>query len=239
MHLLYADESGSVSDDEQDIFVLAGISLFERQGFWFANRLDSIARTFNPADPSSIELHGNPMHQGKKYWRQFPFLQRTQAIKDCLQIITRSHPSNRVFVCVISKSQLAKASNLNKTLINDPIHLAFEQLSTRFDHYLARMHKSNDTQRGIIIFDKSTYESTIQNLAINFRTIGHTWGVLRNFSEVPLFLDSRATRLIQLADLIAYATYRKYASKDDSYFNVFQSRIDQNAGTTHGLYEFV
>ena len=238
MYLLYADESGSISDPAQDVFVLAGISLFERQGYWFANRLDAIANRFNPADPNAIELHGNPLHQGKKFWRQFPFEQRSQAIKDCLQIIKRSHPSNRVFVCVIKKSSLTTAA-AEGNLSQDPIRHVFEQLSTRFDHYLARLHKANDTQRGIIIFDKSTYESTIQNLATNFRTIGHTWGILRNFSEVPLFLDSRASRLIQLADLIAYSTYRKYASNDDSYFSIFESRIDQNAGTKHGLYEFL
>ena len=59
-----------------------------------------------------------------------------------------------------------------------------------------RLHKANDTQRGIIIFDKATYKSTIQNLATDFRTIGHEWGVVRNLSEVPLFLDSKASRLV-------------------------------------------
>lgn len=238
MHLLYADESGSISDPSQDYFVLAGLSLFERQGYWFANRMDAVAHRFNPADPSSVELHGSPMHSGRKFWRQFPFLQRSDAIVDCLKIILRSHPSNRIFVCVIKKSSLANAS-VNGTLSYDPIKQAFEQLSTRFDHYLTRLHKSNDTQRGIIIFDKSTYETTIQNLATNFRTIGHTWGILRNFSEVPLFLDSRASRLIQLADLIAYATYRKYSSNDPKYFSVFESRVDQDARAVHGLYEFL
>jgi hypothetical protein len=30
MHLLYADESGSVGDPKQQFFVLAGFSVFER-----------------------------------------------------------------------------------------------------------------------------------------------------------------------------------------------------------------
>lgn len=56
-----------------------------------------------------------------------------------------------------------------------------------------------------MIFDKSTYEETIQNLATDFRTVGHQWNVIANLAEVPLFLDSKASRLIQLADLVAYA----------------------------------
>lgn len=238
MYLLYADESGSINDPSQDYFVLAGISLFERQSYWFSERMDAIAHRFNPADPNAVELHGNPMHGGRKFWRQFPFAAREAAIKDCLKIITRSHISNRVFVSVVKKSSLTAAAAAGKP-VHEPIKHVFEQLSTRFDQYLRRLHHMNDTQRGIIIFDKSTYESTIQNLATDFRTIGHTWGILRNFAEVPLFLDSRASRLIQLADLIAYSTMRKYASNDDRYFSVFESRIDRHAGTVHGLYEFV
>ena len=72
MHLLYMDESGSVHDPKQNFFVLAGISIFERQGFWLSQELDNIAARFNPADPASVELHGNPMMSGKGMWRNYP-----------------------------------------------------------------------------------------------------------------------------------------------------------------------
>jgi len=69
MYLLYADESGSVSDSKQQFFVLAGFCVFERQGYWIAQELDDIAARFNPADPASVELHGNPMNSGKGIFR--------------------------------------------------------------------------------------------------------------------------------------------------------------------------
>lgn len=119
----------------------------------------------------------------------------------------------------------------------NPIELAFEQIASRFDHFLMRLHKTGDSQRGIIIFDKSTYESTIQSLATDFRTVGHTWGVLRNLAEVPLFLDSKASRLIQLADLIAYAAFRKYEKGDGEFFALVEPRLDSEGGVVHGLYE--
>ena len=100
-----------------------------------------------------------------------------------------------------------------------------------------RLHRQGDTQRGLIIFAKSTYESTIQNLATDFRTYGHSWGVLRNLSEVPLFIDSRASRLTQLADLVAYAAFRKYEHGDDSFFKGVESRVDSEGGILHGLSE--
>jgi hypothetical protein len=116
------------------------------------------------------------------------------------------------------------------------VEFAFEQLSSRFDHYLTRLHKAGDTQRGVILFDKSTYETTLQALATDFRTIGHKWGVIRNFAEVPLFLDSQASRLIQLADLIAYAIFRYYETGDDRFFSIIRNRFDSEGGINHGLY---
>ncbi|MHC5829162.1 MAG: DUF3800 domain-containing protein, partial [Nostoc sp.] len=108
--------------------------------------------------------------------------------------------------------------------------------TSRFDRYLIRQHKNDNTQRGIIIFDKSTYETTIQSLATDFRTIGYSWGVIRNFSEVPLFLDSKASTLIQLADLLAYAIFRHFEKGDSRFFSIIQSRFDSEGGIVHGLH---
>ena len=167
------------------------------------------------------------MNSGKGIFRRFTKADRTAAIADALKIFLASHPSNRLFASVVRKVKVSPV---------DPVEFAFEQLSSRFDHYLTRLHKAGNSQRGIILFDKSTYETTIQSLATDFRTIGHNWGILRNFSEVPLFLDSKASRLIQLADLIAYAIFRNYESNDDQYFSIIKNRFDSEGGIVHGLY---
>jgi len=227
MYLLYADESGSSSDANQQFFVLAGFCVFERQGYWIAQELDKIAARFDPADSANVELHGNPMNGGKGIFRRFSKEERAIAIEDALKIFLASHSSNRLFASVIRKASVSPA---------DPVEFAFEQLSSRFDHYLGRLHKTGNSQRGVIIFDKSTYETTLQSLATDFRTIGHNWGIIRNFSEVPLFLDSKASRLIQLADLIAYAIFRNYERGDDRFFSIIKNRFDSEGGITHGLY---
>jgi hypothetical protein len=227
MCLLYADESGSIHDANQQYFVLAGFCVFERQGYWIAKELDKIAARFNPADPAAVELHGSPMAAGRGVWRQHQKADRMKAMEDALQVFLSSHPSNRLFASVMHKAAVSP---------RDPVEFAFEQLSSRFDHYLTRLHKVGDTQRGIIIFDKSTYETTIQSLATDFRTIGHRWGIIRNFSEVPLFLDSRASRLIQLADMIAYAIFRYFEKGDSRFYSIIQNRFDSEGGVIHGLY---
>lgn len=227
MYLLYVDESGTTHDPGQAYFVLAGFCVFERQGYWLANQLDQIAARFDPADPAAVELHGSPMFGGRKKWRSYPKADRHQAIEDALKILLQSHRSNRLFASVIKKSVVSP---------RDPVEFAFEQLASRFDKYLIRLHRKGDTHRGIIIFDKSTYETTIQSLATDFRTIGYTWGVIRNFSEVPLFLDSKASRLIQLADLVAYAIFSHFEKGEDRFFSIIEPRFDSEGGIIHGLH---
>ncbi|MFZ5879348.1 MAG: DUF3800 domain-containing protein [Chloroflexota bacterium] len=227
MYLLYADESGNITDINQKHFVLAGFCAFERQGYWLSNGLDQIAKRFNPAEPNTFELHGSPMLSGRGKWRHFEKEKRVEAIQDALDLLVRAHPTNRVFASVIRKEVVSPS---------DPVEMAFEQLASRFDHYLMRLHRSGDTHRGLIIFDKSTYESTIQSLATDFRTIGHHWGIIRNFAEVPLFLDSNASRLIQLADLISFAVYRHFEHEDSRFYEIVQKKFDSDGGVLHGLY---
>ena len=227
MHLLYVDESGSTHDPNLQYFVLAGLSVFERQGYWIANELDQIAARFNPADHREIELHGSPMLGGRGMWRRYTKDDRFKAIEDSLKVFADSHITNRLFASVIKKVAVSP---------QDPVEVAFEQLASRFDQYLMRLHRKQDTQRGIIIFDKSTYEAPLQSLATDFRTMGHQWGVIRNFAEVPLFLDSKASRLIQLADIIAYIILRHFERSDSHFFSLIKNRFDSEAGTVHGLH---
>lgn len=227
MHLLYLDDSGAVGDARQQHFVLAGLSVFERQGHWLSERLEAVAARFNPAEPPEVELHGAPMLRGSGRWRKLPLLDRVTAIKDALQVFASSHPSNRAFAVVVRKADIGPI---------DPTSFAFEQLVSRFDHYLMRLHKNGDTQRGLILFDKTTQENAIQNLARNFKANGHSWGIPRNMAEVPVFLDSKASRLIQLADLIAYAIFQKFERNDSQFFDIFAHRFDAVGGRVHGLY---
>lgn len=114
--------------------------------------------------------------------------------------------------------------------------LAFEDLCSRFNLFLNRVyHKNNEKHSGLIILDESAHETTLQKLALNFRNIGTRWGVTSNIQEVPLFVNSKASRCIQLADHIAYAVFRRYNAEDLTYFNVIESCFDSDQEKLHGL----
>lgn len=226
MYLLYADESGSLNDAKQQFFVLAGVSVFERQTYWLTQSLDGIVSKHYPSAPHELELHGSPMHNGRNRWRTIP--DRKAAIIEALSIIKESDKTNRLFAVVVDKSVPSDRSLLE---------IAYEQLASRFDMFLGRLHRDGNTQRGVIIFDKSTYEETIQQLTNSYIRSGHTWGRLRNLSEVPLFIDSEKSRLIQLADLVAFAVFRKYNFNDNTYFDVIKDRFDKEGQVAHGLWQ--
>lgn len=214
---------------DQEHFVLAGVSVFERSAHWLSIELDKIASRFNEQSPSDVELHGSPMFAGKNSWRRHPKQKRVDAIKDALRLIDGRR--YRIFASVVRKGAISP---------EDPVHCTFQQLVTRFDHFLAREHNHfNNTQRGLIIFDKSHKEAPIQSLATQFKVDGHEWGNLRNMAEVPAFIDSKATRLIQLADLVAYAIHRKYEKDDTQFFEVIKRGFDFYGGVQHGFHSIL
>jgi len=54
-------------------------------------------------------------------------------------------------------------------------------------------------------------------------------------AEVPVFLDSRASRLIQLADLVAYAMKRHLVNADSQWFNLIEPRFYREGMRIVGL----
>lgn len=229
MHLLYLDESGTAGDPKHEHFVLAGVAAFERTTHWVEQQLNEVAKQFDANDPQAIELHGSPMRGGRGAWHRHKLQTRIDAIREALKVGASDYHRKGVvlFGAVIRKAALPGV---------DPVEEAFTQLSNRFDLFLRRLYlKHNDRQRGIIVFDKSGTEERIQQLARTFKYAGHEWGKSKNYAEVPVFLDSRASRLIQLADLVAYALFRHFEHADSTFYDVIKHCFDEEGGVQHGL----
>jgi hypothetical protein len=62
---------------------------------------------------------------------------------------------------------------------------------------------------------------------------------LESLVEVPLFVDSKASRLVQAVDLIAWATYNYYERGHSQYFSQIHMRFDSHDGVQHGLTHMV
>lgn len=228
MYLLYLDDSGSVTNPADTHIVLAGLAIFERQPHWLSENLDRIARRLWPDNPVGLEFRGADMLGGKRHWRGIPKDDRLQAYREIMNLVGSSSLV-RLFGAAIHKAAISPA---------DPMEFAFEQICNRFDKFLGRLHRAQNTQRGLIILDESSYETSMQGLARDFRTHGHRWGQLYNLADVPFFVDSKATRLIQLADLIAHAVRRYFEKGEASLFDLISHRFDAEGGVLHGLVHY-
>ncbi len=228
MHLLYVDMSGNVGQPAERHFIMAGVAVFETGIHHVIRELDGIiADHFPRRDIGEVELHGSPMWGGRGFWRQVP--DRRRLIADALEVFRGPSRSNlRAFGMVVEKAAVSP---------DDPVEHAYEQICTRFDKFLMRRYnRRNEKQRGLIVVDKSRYEDTLQGLAHAFRNDATRWGSLRNLSEVPLFVDSRMSRLVQLADLVSFALWRRYERGNMDLLLKIVESFDREGRVYHGLY---
>lgn len=227
MHLLYLDDAGSANNPGERYLVLGGVAVYEAQADWLTRELDIIAAEFDGTHPDSVEFHASVCFSGKVHpWTTVQKEDRKKTIRRVLEVIHRAYDTCNAFACAVRKAAYPGI---------DPMALAFEDLCKRFDLYLQNVSTPDRRERGLIILDESAHETTLQTLSRQFRRIGTQWGGIRNIAEIPMFVDSKASRIIQLADHVAYATYRRYESGDTSYFDIIASRFYQRDGVLHGL----
>ena len=229
MHLLYLDDSGSIANENEEYFVLGGVCVPETSIHWLSNQLEQLASQLSPNNPRQVEFHASEIFSGRRTpWNNFRSKQeRVQIIKNVLLVLQNAYPEIVVFACAIHKKSFPHDDLMSK---------AFEDLSSRFDMYLHRVSSGGRYEKGLVVLDKTTYENSLQELAKSFREEGNRWGSrLKHIPEVPFFVDSKASRLTQLADHIAYAVFRRYNANDLNYFNCIENRFDESDGILHGL----
>lgn len=228
MYLLYADESGHTEDASQKFFVMAGVAVSEYATHKIERDLNEIAAYAVPG-MSAVELHGSCIRSGKGVFRKLSLREREQMIKDALVAGVSAQPDSmaRVFASVVEKVALRG---------KDPLQYGYEQMAMRFDLFLRRRAvRHNDRQRGLILFDECSTSRRIQSFAHDIKKSRHAYGMEHHHAEVPVFLDSRVSRLIQLADLVAYGIFRHYEHGDSQYFDLIKDKFSEMDGIPYGL----
>jgi len=226
VYLLYLDESGAPENADDQYFVMGGICVFERQTHWLSESVDAIGLRHLP-EAGDVEFHATAITAHRTQpWHGMTSAARYKLLDDVYGVIANAHESAALFAVALHKPSFPG---------EDPVSLCFEDLCSRFDLLLKRLHAHGDTQRGLMILDESKFESRLQSLLGQYRRGGTRFRPVVNFADVPLFADSKATRLLQLADFVAHAVYRRYERGDTKYFDRIVSRFDAEGGQMHGL----
>jgi len=117
----------------------------------------------------------------------------------------------------------------------DPVERSFEELFLLFRRQLVRKTAGGRSEFGLVVADESRYEDVLQPITKEWREVGTRFGPLRRLVEVPLFADSQATRLLQMADLVAYVTHRAYVAQDKELFDTLLRGFRPVMGMPQGL----
>ena len=231
MYLVYLDESTS---EDGDYFVVGGLAVHEQEAPGLAQAVDRIADEL-PAPVAGAEIHASPIRGGRGVWRSLPFGRRMQLFHEIADLLSvdRGVHIQRPPVLFATAIHCPSFPHL------DPYDRAYEEFFGRCNGFLGRLTSAGDPHRCIAISDKSRMEERLQRLMSAWRTTGATSGArigpMRAYAEVPLFVDSTASRLVQLADFVAYWVFRAYERNDSSLLDILLPAFDQSDGVRHGL----
>jgi hypothetical protein len=228
VYLLYLDESGNAHDPADRHFVLGGAAIFERVTYFLSNALDAVQAKHLPGI-QPVAFHATEMRGGKGFWRNIPRTTREAILEDVAKAIADAqHPGLFLFAAVVEKS--------DKVFGETAVRCATEAVVKSFDRFLVRQYQHFDMrERGIIVFAESHYQQRHQLWVQDFRRLGTQWGAINNLSDIPYFGTPRQTRLLQVADMVAHATYLLYERRNTDLIRWFSRRFDKWDGIVQGL----
>jgi hypothetical protein len=212
VYLLYVDESGSHGAIEGNrAYVLAGLAVHEDDAAALQRTLSELVARHVPrrADPGAHELHAAEIRHPKRarsIWVDTNGKLRRRVLEEALGTIAR-FPVKRADRPVKAFAVTLEPGD------RDVQRHAFEALLHRFDAFLDDCEAAGDPHNGIAIADESHLELQIQRWAEGWRETATALGQLDHLADVPLFANSRSTRLLQAADLVAWSVWRAHGAQ--------------------------
>ena len=118
---------------------------------------------------------------------------------------------------------------------------AFEQVVSRFEQYLqiTSSPAPGNINMGMLIHDNNqTVAKKLTDIMIRFHDTGTLWTKVKNIIETPLFVDSKLTAMVQIADLCSYALRRYLEYDETTLFNNIYHQADRKDGRVIGVRHF-
>ena len=238
MFLIYVDESGVVSNPAENVFVLGAASIYENQAYFLTQELDKIQQKWFPSSTVPIEFHASHIRNGiGEPWHSMNKTKRMEILTEICTTIAAANPKGLVlFGIAIQKKSFQTV---------DVVEKAFEELCGHTDAYISTTNTQHlatgkDKNRGLMILDSSKYEGQLDKLLLAYRQTGGTsFGKVKNFADAPTFANSATTRLLQIADIVSYAIYRRYEKSDARLLDILLPRFHEKDGKIHGLMHLV
>jgi hypothetical protein len=234
VYLLFLDESGTHGGSP--VFITAGIAVQEVDAHHLQQKLEVfLHHKLNPLglNAQEFELHATELKGGREEWTVLDYPKRMSILNGTYRTLLEYQVMWPTFPLMFFGAAVDKAKVPDR---REREKFAYELVLNKFDSFLQRVNRDNGGhQRGLVIHDQRvvhggrrvyTDERAIQEWTRRWREAAERVGKLRYLADIPLFVDSQATRLIQAADFVAYALWRQYGiqTPDDTWLKEIAPR---------------
>jgi hypothetical protein len=187
-------------------------------------------------DPEDFELHAaeikSPNNKKHSPWQNLPFGLRMRVLGEAYRALESlrcgqdGHGCGLFGVAMDVRFRSGQAQWERE-------QYAYEVLLNKFDNMLGRAEPKG---LGLVIHDQRlVVEKDVREWTRSWQEAAGSLDQLKALADVPLFADSRGTRLLQGADLVAYALWRYYHAGDDRRVSALWSQFDFADGHMHGV----
>ncbi len=194
----------------------------------------------------NFELHATDIKNGNRDWSNVGADVRFSVLRGAFRTLATFEPSYKPFPVAFFGVVVEYAKVPDRKARE---RLCYELILNKFDAMLGRINREHKArQHGLVVHDQRvvhggqrvwTDERAIQEWTRDWRVAAEKVGQLRNFADIPLFVDSQATRLIQAADLVCYSLWRRYGPSNDSkLLDTLVDGFDNHGGVMHGLMHY-
>lgn len=237
MHLMFVDESGTHGGSKA--MVLGGLAVHESHMPAVQKSLSQVLRdglAGRNVDPEDFELHAaeirSPNNKKRSPWKSIPSGLRGRILKEAYKALESVRCGDDGHGCgLFGVAMDARFRAYQSQYERD--QYAYEVLLNKFDNLLAREEPDG---LGLVIHDQRlVVEKDVREWTRGWQEAAGQLAQLKTLADVPLFADSRATRLLQGADLVAYALWRYYHAGDESRVGSLWSQFDFKTGHMHGV----
>ena len=229
MYILYLDESG---DDTHAYRVMGGVAVYEQSEYHLASNIERVQSDFLPAgSPGGVWFHATDINAHKEEpWKSMRSTERGEVMTGIFDAIASSYtPQVTCFGVALHKPTFPTP---------DPDTRIFEEICNRFDLFLRHRYSQGDKQKGLVVLSQPRFEEKFPKLLEQYRNIGTRFGRVVNLTAVPLFTSSKASRMLQVADFITWAVFRRYERGDTLSLDRILSKFHREGETLHGLVHF-
>ncbi|AOK48755.1 hypothetical protein WT60_09455 [Burkholderia sp. MSMB617WGS] len=214
MHFFYMDESGDTGPDleneQQPIFVLAGLSVADKKWNNTKERLDKcLADYFDGKIPDNFELHSSKLlsPNGEGVFEGHDIERRLGLVRNLLGLL--GDLGHHVHYFSIDKSRMKEVTSEYVCIFDSksPYLVSFDYLITYINWHIKR--NLGQSARGMLVLDeKKEHHEGIESIIHHRRFVGPANKKVKWIVEFSYPVDSKKNPMIQLSDLVAFCIRR-------------------------------